>query len=283
MRLRLDISYDGGNFSGWATQPGLRTVQGELERWLSNVLRLETPPSLTVAGRTDAGVHARGQVAHIDLPESIDPTHLVRRITGDIDLPQLLERRLRRALPDDIIVRHISVAPVGFDARFSALWRHYRYRIADPSTHADPLRRNHVVSWTDQLDVDLMNQAAQPLLGFHDFAAFCKARVGATTIRTLQELHTHREPDGLLVTEVRADAFCHSMVRSLMGALTAVGSRRKPLSWVEDMLTATSRANDNRVMPAHGLCLEEVRYPENSELADRANLTRSVRCLSGDC
>ena len=283
MRLRLDISYDGGNFSGWATQPNLRTVQGELERWLGNVLRLPVPPPLTVAGRTDAGVHARGQVAHIDLPNTIDPKQLVRHHDGEIDLPKLLERRLRRALPDDIVIRRISVAPPGFDARFSALWRHYRYRICDPAASPDPLRRNHVVSWPDQLDVAAMNQAAQPLLGFHDFAAFCKAREGATTIRTLQELHTYRAEDGLLITEVRADAFCHSMVRSLMGALTAVGSGRKPLSWVTDMLTATSRAGDNRVMPAHGLCLEEVRYPDDTALADRANLTRAVRCLTGDC
>ena len=177
MRLRLDLSYDGAQFHGWAVQPGLRTVQGEVETALATVLRLETPAALTCAGRTDAGVHARGQVAHVDLDDDVDA--------------ELLGRRLRSLLPDDIGLRAVTVAPAGFDARFSALERRYVYRLCDRGT-ADPLARGHVVGWPRELDVEAMNAAAEPLLGEHDFAAFCKKRDGATTIRTLLALHSER-------------------------------------------------------------------------------------------
>lgn len=261
MRLRLDISYDGSDFRGWATQPGLRTVQGEIENALATILRLESAPQLTCAGRTDAGVHARGQVAHVDL--------------DDVE-PSTLERRLRRLLPSDIALRALTVAPEGFDARFAALERRYVYRICDAPEGPDPLARNTVVAWPRPLDAAAMNAAAEHLLGEHDFAAFCKRREGATTIRTLLELRTVRN-GALLETTVRADAFCHSMVRALMGALAAVGEGRFEPRWSGEVLSAAARDTRVRVMPAHGLVLEEVVYPDDDGLAARAVEARRRR------
>ena len=260
-RLRLDLAYDGTDFHGWATQPGLRTVQGELEAAIATVLRLTEPARLTVAGRTDTGVHARGQVAHVDLKG------------GNASE---LEHRLRRILPHDISLMSVSVAPAGFDARFSALERRYAYRIVD-RPGANPLRRGHVVAWSKELDVDAMNAAAAQLVGEHDFASFCRKRAGATTIRTLLELQSARADDGIIETTVRADAFCHSMVRALMGALVAVGEGRHAPAWAGDVLASATRDSRVKVMPAHGLVLEEVVYPPDSQLAERANESRKVR------
>lgn len=260
-RWRLDISYDGRDFSGWAAQPGLRTVQGVLEDWIPKVLRLPEPAPLTCAGRTDAGVHARGQVAHVDIPVERDPAHLLRR--------------LGRVLPDDLVVRDVRVVPDTFDARFAAIWRRYIYRLDDSGT-PDPLRRGAVVA-TGPLDVAAMNGAAPLLLGLRDFAPFCKRRDGATTIRTLLDLHADRTPAGLIEVTVRADAFCHSMVRSLMGALVAVGSGRRDAAWLERTAAEPARAGSVFVMPAHGLCLEEVGYPPPEEWAARSGQARSFR------
>src|SRR4051794_32945650 len=206
MRIRLDVAYDGAGFHGWAAQPGLRTVEGELSAALATVLRVPAV-SLTCAGRTDTGVHARGQVVHTDLDELPAPADSLER----------LARRLNGVLADDLRVTRVVGAPPGFDARFSALWRRYAYRVADRPALVDPLRRGHVLAWPRPVDERLMNAAALALLGEHEFASFCKQREGATTIRTLVELSWSREPDGLLVAGVRADAFCHSMVRSLVG------------------------------------------------------------------
>lgn len=264
MRVRLDVSYDGSAFHGWAKQRGLRTVQGEIEAALATILRADEPPALTCAGRTDTGVHARGQVAHVDL-------------AGDID-PDRLAHRLRRLLPDDIAIHRASIAPPGFDARFSALERRYVYRIDDDPSSVDPLVRNHVVAWPKLLDVDRMATAAEHLLGEHDFAAFCKKREGATTVRTLLELSPVRGV-GVIETTVRADAFCHSMVRALLGALTAVGEGRHEPAWAGEILTAGVRDPRVKVMPAHGLTLEEVTYPPDDALAERAHAARSRRAL----
>lgn len=261
MRLRLDLSYDGTDFHGWATQPGLRTVQGEVESALATILRLETPAPLTCAGRTDAGVHARGQVAHVDLD-------------GEVDVVAL-QARLRRLLPGDVRLRALAVAPGGFDARFSALERRYVYSLRDRGA-GDPLARGHVVDWPRELDIEAMNDAAVPLLGEHDFAAFCRKREGATTIRTLLALHSERHGD-IISTTVRGDAFCHSMVRSLMGALVAVGELRFGPEWTATVLAEAARDPRVRVMPAHGLVLEEVVYPPDEGLADRATEARSRR------
>jgi tRNA pseudouridine38-40 synthase len=267
-RLRLDLSYDGTDFSGWAAQPGLRTVQSTLEDALGRVLRL-TDVALTVAGRTDAGVHARGQVAHVDLP-----TAAVAELP-----PAALASRLARLLPEDVRVARAEIAPTGFDARFSAVWRQYAYRIVDDPVVADPLGRRTTLPWPRRLDAAAMDAAAKRLLGENDFAAFCRRRVGATTVRTLLDLDVRR--DGVhVVADIRADAFCHSMVRSLMGALVAVGEGRRHVEWPTAVLAARVRDPGVTVLPARGLTLEEVGYPDDEALAARAAETRAVRSLS---
>ncbi|SEP88500.1 tRNA pseudouridine38-40 synthase [Lentzea xinjiangensis] len=264
--MRFDLGYDGTEFSGWARQPSRRTVCGVLEDTMSMVLREDV--SLTVAGRTDAGVHASGQVAHADLPATVD-------VAG-------LPRRLARALPTDVRVFSARVVPEAFDARFSALRRHYEYRVTDAASGAHPLRRLDTLAWPRPLDVDAMNAAAALLLGEHDFCAFCKRREGATTIRELQRLELVRSSvDGVITAFVSADAFCHSMVRSLIGALLAVGEGRKAVEWPSSLLSLHGRASGVAVAPAHGLCLVRVDFPGDSELGARAEATRRVRTLSG--
>ena len=238
-------------------------MQGELEQALSTVLR--TDVDLTVAGRTDAGVHATGQVAHCDVPEAVWAEHEHR-----------LVRRLRGVLPPDIAVPAVEPAPPDFDARFGALARHYVYRLTDDPAGPPPLRRADTVAWPRTLDADRMATAAGRLLGEHDFAAYCRRREGATTIRTLQALDVVR--DGALITVAASgDAFCHSMVRSLVGALLAVGEGRRPAEWPAGLLGRTERAGDVPVAPPHGLTLVRVDYPPDPELAARARTTRARR------
>jgi tRNA pseudouridine38-40 synthase len=241
-------------------------VAGVLAETLGRVLRLPAAPRLTVAGRTDAGVHARGQVAHVDLPAE------AWRAAAD-----LVARRLASALPPDVRVRSIGLAPDGFDARFSALWRRYSYRVCDDPAAADPLRRHETLCHPRGLDLAAMNAAAGTLTGEHDFAAFCRRREGATTVRALRRLDWRRDDDGVAVACVVADAFCHNMVRALVGALLAVGEGSRPPSWPSAVLAAAVRDPAVRVVPPHGLCLEEVRYPAPGQLAARATLTRRVR------
>ena len=267
MRLRLDVAYDGVAFRGWAAQPALRTVEGDLSSALATVLRLPSV-SLTCAGRTDAGVHARGQVVHVDLDELPE---------GLADGPERLVRRLNGVLAADLRVRRVAEAPPGFDARFSAVWRRYAYRVVDDPVGVDPLARGYVLSWPRPLDVGAMAEASATLVGLHDFASFCKQREGATTIRTLLDLDWARDGDGVVVAAVRADAFCHSMVRSLVGCLLAVGEGRRPVSWPTEILAANARSAAVTVAPAHGLTLEEVGYPPEAELAARAEVARSKR------
>jgi tRNA pseudouridine38-40 synthase len=273
VRIRLDLAYDGGGFHGWAAQPGLRTVQGELEQALATVLRRDTAP-VTCAGRTDTGVHARGQVVHLDT--SAEELGAAAGRT-EASPTQALGRRLNGVLADDVRVHGVREAPLGFDARFSALWRRYAYRVVDDPARLDPLLRGHVLTWSRPLDLAAMNEAAGGLLGEHDFAAFCKKRDGATTIRALRTLVWERDEQGLAVATVRADAFCHSMVRSLVGALLAVGEGRRPPAWPAQVLAAEVRDPSVLVVPAHGLCLEEVAYPPDERLAARAEETRVVR------
>jgi tRNA pseudouridine38-40 synthase len=221
-----------------------------------------------VAGRTDAGVHARGQVVHVDLPG------VVWAATSD-----RVVARLASALPADVRVRAAGPAPAGFDARFSALWRRYAYRVCDDEGAADPLRRHETLWYFRRLDLSVMNEAARSLLGEHDFAAFCRRREGATTIRALRVLDWHRDGDGTAIATVVADAFCHNMVRSLVGALLAVGEGRHPPGWAAAVLAAAVRDPAVRVVAPHGLCLEEVGYPPPGELAARATETRTVRTV----
>ena len=273
MRLQIDLAYDGSDFHGWATQPGLRTVQGELEQALRTILRLEAAP-VTCAGRTDTGVHARGQVTHLDLPE--DSLAAVAGRSAD-PAEEVLLRRLNGLLPADVRVRGVRRAAEGFDARFSALWRRYSYRIVDSPDRVDPLTRNHVLAWPRPLDVEAMQVASAALLGEHDFAAFCRRREGATTLRTLLDLEWQRRSDGVVEVLVRADAFCHHMVRSLVGCLLAVGDGRRPVEWPAEVLSAQGRNPSVTVVQPHGLTLEEVAYPADDGLAARAETTRTVR------
>ncbi len=253
IRLRLDLAYDGTGFAGWACQPSLRTVEGDLTAALTTVLRAPEPVRLTVAGRTDAGVHARGQVAHVD----VDP-HAYARLPDRSDrTPEVaLVSRLGGILRHDVVVRRVTRAPAT----------------------RDPLRRHDTLWWRRPLDVDAMSAASRPLVGLRDFAAFCKQRDGATTIRRLLEYSWVRLPDGVLAATVRADAFCHSMVRSLVGAAVAVGEGKHPLDWPRARQGGGERAGI-LVLPPHGLSLEEVRYPPDADLAARATAIRARRTL----
>ncbi|WP_066905650.1 tRNA pseudouridine(38-40) synthase TruA [Millisia brevis] len=261
-RYRLDIAYDGTDFKGWARQPGLRTVCGELERALSLILR--QPITLTVAGRTDSGVHADGQVAHMDLAD------------GAIPEPTRLVGRLARMLPPDVRVRAIAPVSPDFDARFSALRRHYRYRLTTAAHGADPLRAREVVGWSHPIDRDALDRASARLIGLHDFAAFCRRREGATTVRDLQDFAWESDGD-LLTARVVADAFCWSMVRSLVGAVLTVAGGRRPVEWIDGLLAAREREGAIPVAPARGLSLVGVDYPDADRLVERNRVTRDVR------
>ncbi|HLK77764.1 MAG TPA: tRNA pseudouridine(38-40) synthase TruA [Streptosporangiaceae bacterium] len=291
VRLRIDLGYDGSGFSGWAAQPGRRTVQEVLAAALGRVLRMPAPPALTVAGRTDAGVHARGQVVHADVPAAAwtaladsGRADSSKADSGKADSGKAGSgpgraplARLAAVLPPDVRVHAAGPAPHGFDARFSALWRRYSYRVCDDPARADPLRR-HETLWTPRrLDLAAMNEAAAALTGEHDFAAFCRRREGATTVRTLRVLTWHRDEADVAVATVTADAFCHNMVRALVGALLAVGEGRRPPDWPGGVLAAAVRDPAVRVVAPHGLCLEEVGYPPPAELAARAAQTRRFR------
>ncbi|MBB4071421.1 tRNA pseudouridine synthase A [Canibacter oris] len=304
IRIRLDIAYDGTDFKGWATQPGLRTVQQEIETALSTVLRrpATNPVQLTVGGRTDAGVHARGQVAHCDItvPEfaalckdTSTPANRARRVNGV----------LQRQNASDILIADITEVPAEFDARFGALWRRYEYRVAGPVV--DPLARRFTATAKRTPQLELLQQAAAELVGLRDFGAFCKAREGATTIRNLTEFSWRAEHDldprsgtapdtgasteasagvsaiaavsPVCVAHIQADAFCHSMVRALIGACVAVATGRITLQRLREIRDAAERSSEFTVMPAHGLSLEEIAYPAASELAARAAQTRARR------
>ncbi|MDQ6738917.1 MAG: tRNA pseudouridine(38-40) synthase TruA [Actinomycetota bacterium] len=279
LRIRLDISYDGGPFSGWAVQPGLRTVQGTLEEALALMIR--RPVRVTVAGRTDTGVHARGQVVHCDLTTA-EWFGLLRG--HDLDPAVSLVRRLRGALSRGlgkltgvIEVHAASLAPAGFDARFSAIWRRYSYRIADAQLQWDPLLRYSTLWYQQALDVDRMNAAAVTLLGVQDFRSYCKPRDGATTRRELQRFEFSRGADGIITVTVQADAFCHNMVRSLVGSAVQVGEGLEEPDWLHERLLARARNAKSRLAPPHPLVLEEVRYPDDAGMLARQELTRASR------
>ncbi|WP_416972367.1 tRNA pseudouridine(38-40) synthase TruA [Streptomyces sp. 4F14] len=268
VRVRLDLSYDGTDFHGWAKQAGgKRTVQGEVEDALRTVTRSgEVNYDLTVAGRTDAGVHARGQVAHVDLPDALWDEHREK-----------LLKRLAGRLPKDVRVWGVSEAPAGFNARFAALWRRYVYRVGDQAGGVDPLLRSHVL-WHDwPLDVAVMDAAAKSLVGEHDFAAYAKKREGASTVREIFDFGVRRRDDGVVEVEVRADAFCHNQVRSMVGALLFVGDGHRDAGWPRRVLDAGVRDSAVHVVRPNGLTLEEVAYPADELLAERQVQARRVR------
>ena len=267
LRLRIDFAYDGTHFNGWARQPGLRTVQGELESALSNLTRTEV--ELTVAGRTDAGVHATAQVAHFDLPEHDK--------FGKEWNCEDLTYRLNRMLQEDIRISSITFAPLHFHARFSALRRRYIYKIADGKRQVDPLRRLDIVPWYRALDIEKMNEASTLVLGEHDFATFCKTGGAGTTIRRLEIFQWRRMDDGTLLADVVADAFCYSMVRNLVGAAVRVGEGRFEPTWMAELLANKTRVSESLVFPARGLTLIGVDYPADSDLKARAEMTARRR------
>jgi len=261
LRLRIDLAYDGSNFSGWAIQPDRRTVQAQVEEAIKKIARVRIES--IVAGRTDAGVHATGQVIHVDIPDSIAIEDLAYK--------------LNRILDEDIRINRIEVAPPAFHARFSALRRYYQYRILDENKVIQPLARLNTAGWYRPLDLNLMNQASKLLLGTNDFAAFCKYREGATTVRTLEKYEWVRDSEGYLVADVVADAFCYSMVRNLVGAVVCVADGRFEPSWIKTLLENKERVSDSLVFPARGLTLYKVDYPDAAELLERAKKTVARR------
>ena len=260
-RLRIDLAYDGSNFAGWAKQPDRRTVQECIEEALAKISRIT--PETIVAGRTDAGVHATGQVIHVDLPESVALDDLVYK--------------LNRILDEDVRIHNISIAPEAFHARFSALRRRYRYKILDENKVLDPLARLDVATWYRPLDLDVMNKTSALLLGEHDFAAFCKYREGATTTRTLEKYEWKRSAEGFLVADIVADAFCYSMVRNLVGAVVCVADGRFDPEWIIGVLNNKERVSDSLVFSGRGLTLYQVDYPSDTELLERAKITIARR------
>lgn len=305
VRLRLDLAYDGGAFYGWAKQPTLRTVQGELEQALHTILRVpaddpDEPLRLTVAGRTDTGVHALHQVCHLDVGEST-----LERCVGHMGVPapEALFRRLSRMVPDDIAIHAVSVAPEGFDARFSALERTYVYRICDDARPVDPRMRGFVLALDDRLDLDAMNAAAAMTIGLHDFGSFATPNPGGTTIREVKRAHWSRIPvsplvpgasggagtaggytvpaaeSGLVCFTIVADAFARNMVRSLVNACVKVGQGRKDLDWFAEKMATPLREGSTGPIAPQGLTLEHVAYPPDDHLAARAEAIRAKRTL----
>lgn len=276
MRLRLDIAYDGTDFHGWARQTsGVRTVQETIEDALALVLR--TPVTLTVAGRTDAGVHASAQVAHTDVPRAaLDQ----RSLDGD---PTKLVRRLSKLLPADVRVLDVHEVSDAFDARFAALHRSYTYRVTTNPAGALPTRRADTAVWGKPVDINRMQQAADLLVGLHDFAAFCKPKPHATTIRdvhafTWHDVSTQHERE-VYEARITADAFCWNMVRALVATCLKVGEGKREDEWVAQLLEATKRDSQVPLAPACGLTLTGVEYPHPDAFAKRAAVTRDRRTL----
>lgn len=272
-RFRLTLAYDGTDFSGWAKQPGQRTVQGELLIALAKIFGEDASDfGIRVAGRTDAGVHADAQVVHVDLTSTQQ-----RRIGRGGNVVG----RLNSLLPSDIQVYDFESAAEGFDARFSATSRRYIYRIADASSNKNPRLARYALYVNQELDVTAMHEASQALRGLHDFVSFCKSREGATTIRNLKKTAVRRVggTKGLIEVELEADAFCHNMVRSIVGALIAVGVGKASVSDLQRLLKATKRGVSYKTVEPHGLTLVEVGYPADSKLAAQADKARNMRTL----
>ena len=277
-RYRLSFSYDGTDFYGWAKQPELRTVQGELLAALQVIFgEVEDDFNIRVAGRTDAGVHALNQQAHIELTE--EQLDRLGRNRGDIVDPGYLADRLNRILPQDLRVHSVAPAAEGFDARFSAIFRRYRYRIADGAAAQNPLEARYTLSVFQALDTLAMQAAALEVLGLHDFASFCRPRPGSTTIRELREVNVRRNAaaGNVIEIELLADAFCHNMVRSIVGALIAVGKGQATREDVRATLERASRTQSYRVVAAQGLTLIEIGYPADELLAQQAELAKNLR------
>ena len=310
VRLRMDLAYDGGGFHGWARQPGLRTVQGCIEHALSLITGVRSSqggvpynhdvwePRLVVAGRTDTGVHASHQVAHLDIPDGV-----LESCRGHMEADGVvaLERRLRHLLPADIVLLGLRLAPRGFDARFSAMERTYLYRVSQGGQPGDPRMRGYVLDLEESLDLQAMNEAARACIGLHDFGSFARPNPGGTTIRKVLAAHWDlvptvnlfgADPDrnavgylpafmesGLTVFRIVADAFAHNMVRSLVAACIQVGLGRRSVPWFVDKVARPLREGSTGPIDARGLTLEHVAYPPDDQLAERAQAIRARRTL----
>jgi tRNA pseudouridine38-40 synthase len=242
--LCLTIAYDGTDFRGFAAQPDVRTVQGVVSDALQKVLR--QPVELVCAGRTDAGVHAWGQVVSCAAPDDVDPA--------------LVARSVNSQLGPEVVVRDAAMVDASFDARRSAQWREYRYTIVNRPVPDPFLAR---VAWwvPEPLDLTLLRLGADPFLGEHDFAAFCRKRPNAsTTVRRVLDARWHAEGDGVLRFDIRATAFCWQMVRSIVGTLVDVGTGKVRPGDVLQLLRARDRNAAGRVGAPQGLCLWEVGY-----------------------
>lgn len=273
-RLRLDFGYDGTDFYGWSKQTDLRTIQGEFLKALTLIFGEDDNGfGLRVAGRTDAGVHAVGQVLHMDISDA-----QMKRL-GRNDSMADIAYKLNGLLPLDIRINTVSVAPAGFDARFSAINRRYRYRLADQSAAKNPLESRFTLETFGNLDTNAMNEAGRVLIGLHDFASFCKPREGSTTIRELQEIVVNRVANGVVEIEVQADAFCHNMVRSIVGALIGVGQGKADAAKIKELLEKTNREGSFKVVSPHGLQLMAIGYPADELLATQAKEARNLRTL----
>ena len=269
VRFRVDLAYDGTDFAGWAKQPGLRTVEGDLVKMFEKVFgKSKTDFDMRVAGRTDSGVHAKHQVCHLDIPQKRLP-----RIGRD----PLNAFRLNTLIADDLIILDIHQITSDFDARFSALGRRYRYTIVDPEFKKDPMLVRYALTHKRVLDVALMNLAAKELIGLKDFAAFCKPRAGASTIRNLTTFEVSRDPGGLITIDIHADAFCHNMIRSLVGSIMAVADGRLSIQDLIHVQKSGKRANKFKTIDAKGLSLESIDYPDPADYAKQANLNRVMR------
>lgn len=276
-RLRIDLAYDGKGFAGWAKQPGLRTVQGELERAIALIIRKEPGQvSATVAGRTDSGVHARAQVCHIDVGDD-DLTRLRGRADIDGAIARKLNGVLKRFDARDVVVHSVTRVSQYFDARFSALSRRYEYRVRPVDVRQNPLDRHFTVDLNYSINLDLLQAASDTFLGLKDFTSYCKAREGATAVRTLLDFTWTVHENGVLSAKISADAFCHSMVRSLVGAALAVASGSLTIEELNRITLDRKRTSEIYVMPPEGLSLESVEYPGDREFAERAQQTRSRR------
>lgn len=280
IRLRLDLAYRGAPFHGWARQPDLLTAQGRLEEALSLITR--QPILLTVAGRTDAGVHARGQVAHLDVPKEFWLSLSRGREESDELRGERLRARLEglagRGLNGALAIKQVRVVPKDFDARFSALSRTYRYLICDDPRAQDPCRLD-IARTSSPLEEEKMQVAAQALCGEHDFLPFAKPREGATTVRTLHSFNISRPHDGIVQAMIRADAFCHSQVRFMMGALIEIGRGKYEPNWIGELLAAGVRDQRVPLADGRGLTLWEVAYPPEDEYALQAQKAKVVRTL----
>jgi len=263
-RIRAKLAYDGTNYAGFGKQPDQVSIQGELEKSLKQIFN-QTIKTIA-AGRTDRGVHARGQWVHFDLPQSA-----WQKVKD-------AKYSLNHVLPSDIRILEIEKVIEDFDARYSALWRRYTYWVADKTHQLDPLRRHYVYKYGYKLDLAKLNKTSQMLIGLHDFATYCKPREHSSTVRNLMQFDW-QVIDGLFVAELKADAFCYGLVRNLIGAVLPAGAGLIAIDEPKVRLVKKQRSETIFQAPANGLVLEEISYPAPALWAAQSKITRNPRVL----